>query len=66
MLMAGDCRVVWGGAVRDFCFARTLNWQQPATSIELVYTILQFAGCRPKQSPLISIWLILFAFSVGL
>jgi hypothetical protein len=26
----------------------------------------QFAGCRPTQSSLISIWLILFGFGVGL
>jgi hypothetical protein len=32
------------------CFTRTLNWQQPATRIELVYTVLQIAKCRIGQS----------------
>jgi hypothetical protein len=38
---------------------------EATTGIELMYTVLQFAGCRPKQSSMMSIWLILFGFGVG-
>jgi hypothetical protein len=30
---------------------------EAATRIEQVYTVLQFAGCRPKQSSITSVWL---------
>jgi hypothetical protein len=38
---------------------------EPTSGIEPEYTVLQFAGCRPKQSSLMSIRLILFGFGVG-
>src|SRR5258705_759795 len=37
---------------------------EATSGIEPEYTDLQFAGCRPKQSSMTSIWLILFGFDV--
>ncbi len=37
---------------------------EATSGIELAYTVLQFAGCRPKQSSMMSIWPILFGFGV--
>jgi hypothetical protein len=44
-----------------------MGWyrRKPGQVLPGLITVLQFAGCRPKQSSLIPIRLILFGFGVG-